>query len=222
MIGHSLRIPPCSSSSSSSSASAFNRREGPHSESEALQRWIYPTNVEVRQYQRAICETAIFNNTLVCLPTGLGKTFIASVVMYNYYRWFPEGKVIFMAPTRPLVMQQIEACYRVVGIPESDTAHLEGSVLPEKRALLWEKHRVFFCTPQVFSNDVAAGRCDAARIVFICFDEAHRATKNFAYTQVVGYMINLLSTFFGVDKLNTLDNFHRYEKYLILTITFGY
>jgi ERCC4-related helicase len=29
----------------------------------------------------------------VALPTGLGKTFIAAVVMYNYFRWFPEGKV---------------------------------------------------------------------------------------------------------------------------------
>lgn len=29
------------------------------------------------------------HNTLVCLPTGLGKTLIAAVVMYNHYRWFP-------------------------------------------------------------------------------------------------------------------------------------
>lgn len=40
---------------------------------------------------------------------GLGKTFIAAVVMYNYYRWFPLGKLIFMAPTKPLVAQQV--CY---------------------------------------------------------------------------------------------------------------
>ena len=33
-------------------------------------------------------------NTLVSLPTGLGKTLIAAVVMYNYYRWFPTGKVV--------------------------------------------------------------------------------------------------------------------------------
>lgn len=44
-----------------------------------------------REYQFFITEKALFNNTLVCLPTGLGKTFIAAVVMYNFYRWFPEG-----------------------------------------------------------------------------------------------------------------------------------
>ncbi len=37
---------------------------------------------------------AIAQNTLVSLPTGLGKTLIAAVVMYNYYRWFPTGKVV--------------------------------------------------------------------------------------------------------------------------------
>lgn len=88
--------------------------------------WIYPTNYPVRQYQYDICQTALFRNTLVVLPTGLGKTFIAAVVMYNLYRWYPRGKVIFMAPTRPLVAQQIEACYQIMGISKNDTAELTG------------------------------------------------------------------------------------------------
>lgn len=37
-----------------------------------------------------IIQTALLQNTLVCLPTGLGKTLIAAVVMYNFTRWFPE------------------------------------------------------------------------------------------------------------------------------------
>jgi Fanconi anemia group M protein len=43
----------------------------------------------------------------------IGKTFIAAVVMHNYYRWFPHSKLIFMAPTRPLVQQQVEAVHKV-------------------------------------------------------------------------------------------------------------
>lgn len=88
--------------------------------------WIYPTNCPVRDYQLHIARTALFCNTLVCLPTGLGKTFIAAVVMYNFYRWYPSGKVVFMAPTKPLVAQQIEACYRVMGIPQSAMAEMTG------------------------------------------------------------------------------------------------
>lgn len=56
----------------------------------AAKTWIYPASVPERAYQVAIVERALLHNTLVCLPTGLGKTFIAAVVMYNFFRWFPE------------------------------------------------------------------------------------------------------------------------------------
>lgn len=90
--------------------------------------WIYPTNYPIRDYQLKISEVALLQNTLVCLPTGLGKTFIASVVMYNFYRWYPYGKIVFMAPTKPLVAQQIEACYKVMGIPQEHMAELTGEL----------------------------------------------------------------------------------------------
>ncbi|KAH9692064.1 DEAD-box ATP-dependent RNA helicase FANCM [Citrus sinensis] len=87
-------------------------------DAEAAKTWIYPVNVPVRDYQFAITKTALFSNTLVALPTGLGKTLIAAVVIYNFFRWFPDGKIVFAAPSRPLVMQQIEACHNIVGIPQ--------------------------------------------------------------------------------------------------------
>ena len=90
--------------------------------------WIYPTNYPVRDYQYNIVHQSLFKNTMVTLPTGLGKTFIAAVVMYNFYRWYPQGKVVFMAPTKPLVAQQIEACYSIMGIPQDHTAEMTGMV----------------------------------------------------------------------------------------------
>ena len=56
----------------------------------------------------------------------MGKTFIAAVVMYNFYRWYPQGKIVFTAPTRPLVAQQIEACFNIMGIPQSHMAEMTG------------------------------------------------------------------------------------------------
>jgi len=110
--------------------------------------WIFPINRPKRDYQFNIIRHCLFENTLVALPTGLGKTFIAGVVMMNCkssvgpylstrlwssrlfsdYRWFPEGKVIFVAPTKPLVSQQINACHETCGIPAYDSAEMNGEV----------------------------------------------------------------------------------------------
>ncbi|BES97843.1 Type III restriction enzyme, res subunit [Nesidiocoris tenuis] len=147
--------------------------------------YIYPTNYPIRQYQAAIVRNALFKNTLVALPTGLGKTFIAAVVMYNFYRWYPRSKIVFMAPTRPLVAQQIKACYSIMGIPAEDTTEMTGASSVDTRKTLWKEKRVFFLTPQVLVNDLASAICPANLIKCVVFDEAHKATKEYAYCQVV-------------------------------------
>lgn len=106
----------------------------PGFESSSAKVWIYPTNYPIREYQLKMSQAALFQNTMVCLPTGLGKTFIASVVMYNFYRWYPSGKIVFMAPTKPLVAQQIEACFKVMGIPQAHMAELTGiKIMTQKK-----------------------------------------------------------------------------------------
>jgi ATP-dependent DNA helicase MPH1 len=112
--------------------------------------WIFPLNKEKRDYQFNIIKHSLFDNTLVSLPTGLGKTFIAGSVMLNctcicfigyfcllkdgiVYNWFPTGKVVFVAPTKPLVAQQIEACHESCGIPGRDAIELTGTVTKTHR-----------------------------------------------------------------------------------------
>ncbi|NXP10357.1 FANCM protein, partial [Thinocorus orbignyianus] len=131
--------------------------------------WIYPTNYPLRGYQLRMAQSALLANTLVCLPTGLGKTFVAAVVMYNFYRWFPCGKVLFLAPTKPLVAQQMEAW---------------GTQALSRREL-WTTKRVFFLTPQIMVNDLSRGTCPAVEIKCLVIDEAHKALGNHAYCQVV-------------------------------------
>lgn len=154
---------------------------------------MYPSQKPPRDYQREIVRTALHHNTLVSLPTGLGKTLIAAVVMYNYYRWFPKGKVVFAAPTRPLVMQQAQACHELMGMPQSDTCELTGNSKKDDagtRRPLWEQHRCFFVTPQSLVIDLKSGVADAHSLVCVVFDEAHRAQGNYHYCQAVAFLRN--------------------------------
>ncbi|KAM9842931.1 Fanconi anemia group M protein [Aulostomus maculatus] len=157
----------------------------PGFDSSSAKVWIYPTNYPVREYQLKMSEAALFQNTLVCLPTGLGKTFIGSVVMYNFYRWYPSGKIVFMAPTKPLVAQQIEACFKVMGIPQGHMAELTGSIAANQRKEVWRSKRVFFLTPQVMVNDLSRETCPAQQVKCVVIDEAHKALGNHAYCQVI-------------------------------------
>ncbi|KAI4469154.1 fanconi anemia group m fancm family member [Holotrichia oblita] len=152
---------------------------------QAGQTWIYPTNYPVRDYQFNIVSECLFRNTLVSLPTGLGKTFIAAVVMYNFYRWYPSGKIVFMAPTKPLVKQQIEACYNIMAIPKETTAELTGTKAQISRKDIWMCKRVFFITPQVLQNDINTVPELGKQIKCIVIDEAHKAKGNHAYCEVL-------------------------------------
>ncbi|XP_017105264.2 DEAD-box ATP-dependent DNA helicase Fancm [Drosophila bipectinata] len=155
--------------------------------------WIYPTNMPLRSYQQTIVQSALYKNTLVVLPTGLGKTFIAAVVMYNFYRWYPQGKIVFMAPTRPLVAQQINASQKIMPFVAADTVQLTGQLARPKRAHLWATKRVFFVTPQVVHSDMLEAEGGAtfpfASVKLIVVDEAHRAKGRYAYTQVADSMM---------------------------------
>jgi Fanconi anemia group M protein len=158
--------------------------------------WIFPVqNYEKRKYQVDISRSSILQNTLVILPTGLGKTFIASVAIYNFMRFFPNAKVIFMAPTRPLVNQQMDACYDVVGISKEETAEMTGKIKKEKRVKLWDEKRLFFCTPQTLNSDIEEQTFPAHLIKLVVFDEAHKAKGNYAYCQVIKAIKNVQSNF---------------------------
>ncbi len=126
--------------------------------------------------------------------------------MYNFYRWFPTGKVVFLAPTRPLVTQQIEACYNIMGVPEVDTAEMSGKTKPQERTALWKDRRLFFCTPQTLQKDLEEERCEAKRVVCVVFDEAHRATGKYAYIRVIETLQNEGAKFRVVRIIQVLHN----------------
>ena len=165
-------------------------------DNDALETWVYPTNLgSIRDYQYNIVARGLYHNLLVALPTGLGKTFIAATIMLNWFRWTKDAQIVFVAPTKPLVSQQVEACFNIVGIPRSATTMLTGSTPPGIRAEEWQTKRVFFMTPQTIVNDLKTGICDPKKVVLLVVDEAHRATGGYAYVEVVQFLRRVNTSF---------------------------
>lgn len=75
---------------------------------------------------------------------------------------------MFTAPSRPLVVQQIEACHKVTGIPQHMTIDMTGQMNPQIRAEHWQSKRVFFVTPQVLEKDMQAGKS----LYFLCMNSS--------------------------------------------------
>ncbi|KAH9757857.1 DEAD-box ATP-dependent RNA helicase FANCM [Citrus sinensis] len=105
--------------------------------------------------------------------------------------WIYPGKIVFAAPSRPLVMQQIEACHNIVGIPQEWTIDMTGQISPTKRASFWKTKRVFFVTPQVLEKDIQSGTCLMKYLVCLVIDEAHRATGNYAYCTAIRELMSV-------------------------------
>jgi len=77
------------------------------------------SDIEVRGYQVKIAEECSNKNSLVVLPTGLGKTIIAVLVASKILENVPsESKIIVLAPTRPLINQHYETFLKFLNIPK--------------------------------------------------------------------------------------------------------
>lgn len=135
--------------------------------------WEYLLYRDFREYQFYMVETCLFYNTLVSLPTGLGKTFIAVNVMNNYYRWFENGKIFFLAPSKPLVNQQMAACLESEAFKPKDLIELTGEIQSENRKKAYEQGKVFFMTPQTLENDIDCDRIDLERIVLVVYGKSN-------------------------------------------------
>jgi Fanconi anemia group M protein len=140
--------------------------------------------LEAREYQKRIAEVAVSTNTLVVLPTGLGKTIVAILVASEMLQKYPESKVMVLAPTRPLVLQHSRSFAAQLDLPRGSMATLTGTVDPGERELLWMRSRVIFATPQTVYNDVRHGRVSLQDVVLAVFDEAHRSVKDYTYTKL--------------------------------------
>ena len=147
---------------------------------------IYEESLEFRAYQKNIADSAYNKNTLVIIPTALGKTIIAILVsahaLYNHRR----KRVLVIAPTRPLVVQHMKSFFSVLKISQDQLTEVTGKTQPLPRTAIWNNKdvRLIFATPEVVRNDLLDNRLNLNDFSLLIFDEAHRAVKDYAYTAI--------------------------------------
>ncbi|MFX1571210.1 MAG: DEAD/DEAH box helicase [Promethearchaeota archaeon] len=134
-----------------------------------------------RKYQENIFINCLDKNCLVVIPTGLGKTIIALMVTVQRITDIPDSKIIFLAPTKPLVEQHYNSFLSLTKINPDELVSVTGTISPVKRKLLWKKLRVAFMTPQVLQNDIISENYSIKDTSLIIFDECHRAVGDYAY-----------------------------------------
>ncbi|WP_266079189.1 DEAD/DEAH box helicase [Haladaptatus caseinilyticus] len=145
--------------------------------------YLAPQFIERRLYQIQLAGTARNDHTLVCLPTGLGKTTVSLLVTAERLNEV-GGKSLLLAPTKPLVNQHADFYREALSVPDEEIVVFTGEVRPDERSKLWDSSTIIIATPQVVENDLVGGRIDLGPVTHITFDECHRATGDYAYNYI--------------------------------------
>ncbi len=147
-------------------------------------------NFTARAYQLSILETCKEKNTLVCIPTGLGKTKIAILLLVEQLNKKRNTKAILLTPTKPLANQIYNEIKECTDIGEDKIVVLTGAITPEKRKKLYESSTIIVATPQTINEDIQNKRVTLNEFSLLVIDEAHRSREKFANTLVAREFIN--------------------------------
>ena len=144
-------------------------------------KYIKKDTVEMRDYQKHLAMYAKDKNTMVVLPTGLGKTVVALHIIADHLE-NKQTPVLFLAPTRVLVGQHQN--FLLANTTIEDIIMITGESTIEKRRKQWGANSIVCATPEITRNDLARGIVTAQKFGLVIFDEAHRTIGDYAYAQI--------------------------------------
>ncbi|XP_053558602.1 antiviral innate immune response receptor RIG-I [Bombina bombina] len=141
----------------------------------------------LRKYQEELAQCAYSGkNTIICAPTGSGKTFVSLAICDHHLKSIPDGqkgKVVFMATKVPVYEQQKDVFskyyegsrYTVVGFSgeSSECVPME---------LIIKNNDIIVLTPQILVNCIDQGYVSSlSMFTLMIFDECHNTIGNHPY-----------------------------------------
>ncbi|XP_059487782.1 endoribonuclease Dicer-like [Neocloeon triangulifer] len=138
-----------------------------------------------RDYQNEMLNAVIKGNSIIYLPTGAGKTFIAFMAMKHFYseieKPFADGgkRIVFAAPKVALVTQQCTVLQRQT---QFSVGMFNGNMNVDNWTRdMWEQqievHQVLVMGSQILLDILDKGFLKMTDICLLVLDECHHATE---------------------------------------------
>ncbi|KAF6212356.1 hypothetical protein GE061_012878 [Apolygus lucorum] len=151
-------------------------------------------DLKPRDYQVELVDTALKKNGIIFMPTGSGKTYVASLLIRELAKGYLGKKLsqggkrtFFLVNTVQLVTQQ---AYCVA----SQTPHSVGTYSGDMNVDYWsnekwsaelDSHEVLVMTAQIFLNLVLHAVLKFSEVNLLIMDECHHARNNHAMAQIM-------------------------------------
>ncbi|XP_018331371.1 endoribonuclease Dicer [Agrilus planipennis] len=161
---------------------------------------VVETDFQPRNYQLQLMKIALKQNTILFLPTGSGKTFIAVLLIKRLSQDLEipvkdGGKVtLFLVSTVALVDQHSKTLQR-------HTAFKIGSYSGDMNIDSWSKtawdmeinsNQILVMTAQIAVNIVSSGYLSLSNINLLIFDECHHAVNDEPMRQLMKHFENVI------------------------------
>jgi len=148
-----------------------------------------PKAVEARWYSLAVASQVGEKNSLIILPTGLGKTYIFFLLLPHRLNIEPKKKILVLCPTRPLCQQHHGTLKEVM--PNVKNGIIYGQTNKNKRLSVWNDNDVIIATPQTILAELKkkSGVGLPNDLKLIVFDEIHHAAGKHAYAELAEYYV---------------------------------
>uniref|UniRef100_A0A8C3QIT6 ribonuclease III n=1 Tax=Cyanoderma ruficeps TaxID=181631 RepID=A0A8C3QIT6_9PASS len=146
-----------------------------------------------RKYQVELLEAALDHNTIVCLNTGSGKTFIAVLLTkelsYQIRGDFNKNgkRTVFLVNSANQVAQQVSAVrtHSDLKVGEYSSLEITESWTKEKWSQEFSKHQVLVMTCHVALTVLRNEYLSLSSINLLVFDECHLAIQDHPYSEIM-------------------------------------
>ncbi|NXF58193.1 DICER Endoribonuclease, partial [Ciccaba nigrolineata] len=146
-----------------------------------------------RKYQVELLEAALDHNTIVCLNTGSGKTFIAVLLTkelsYQIRGDFNKNgkRTVFLVNSANQVAQQVSAVrtHSDLKVGEYSSLEVTESWTKEKWSQEFSKHQVLVMTCHVALTVLRNEYLSLSNINLLVFDECHLAIQDHPYREIM-------------------------------------